>query len=144
MREWLKDITYARYRGGNLYTEYIDSNYQRLTKLYSDGKYYGVAAINTLWQANASYFDVTTVGGLATFSHASSDAEFLGCILAEPNTVNRDGNVKKIDKIEWAKEQYSLLYKNGLSEIDRLRLPYILGQYSIDMTNIMLVRVVNK
>lgn len=144
MREWLKDITYARYRGGNLYTEYIDSNYQRVTKLYSDGKCYGVAAINTLWQANASYFDVTTVGGLATFSHASNDAEFLGCILVEPNTAKRDGNVKKNDNIEWAKEQYSLLYKNGLSEIDRLRLPYIMGQYSIDMTNIMLVRVVNK
>lgn len=144
MREWLKDITYARYRGGNLYTEYIDSNYQRVTKLYSDGKCYGVAAINTLWQANASYFDVTTVGGLATFSHASNDAEFLGCILAEPNTAKRDGNVKKNDNIEWAKEQYSLLYKNGLSNIDRLRLPYMLGQYSIDMTNIMLVRVVNK
>lgn len=115
-----------------------------MTKLYSDGKYYGIAAINTLWQANASYFDVTTVGGLSTFGHANNDAEFLGCILVEPNTAKRDGNSKKIDKIEWAKEQYSLLCKNGLSEIDRLRLPYILGQYSIDMTNSMLVRVVNK
>lgn len=144
MKEWLKDITYAKYHGGNLYTEYIESNYKRLTKIYSEGKYYGIAAINTLWQANASFFDVTTVGGLSTLSHASGDAEFLGCIIAEPNTAKRDGNVKKIDKKEWAVEQYSLLCKNGLSEIDRLRLPYVLGQYNIDMTDNMLVRIISK
>lgn len=144
IKEWLKEITYANYRGVNLYTEYIDLNYKRLTKVYSKGEYCGMAAINTLWQSSASFFDITTVGGLSTFSNAHNDAEFLGCIMGEPDTAKRDGNIKKIDKTEWAKEQYSILVKNGLSDYDRLRLPYVLGQYSIDMTDNMLVRVIDK
>lgn len=144
MAEWLKEITYANYHGGTIYTDYINANYKRLRKVYSGGKYHGIAALNTLWQANATYFDVTTIGGLSTFSHASNDAEFLGYIIAEADTAKRDGNIKSIDKKHWAKEQYSILSEQGLTEIDKLRLPYILGKYGIDMTDEMMIRVTNK
>lgn len=144
MKEWLIEITYAKYHGDNRYIEYIDSNYKRLRKIYSRDRYYGIAAINTLWYTNASFFDVTTVGGLSTLSYESGEAEFLGCIIAEPDTVKRDYNAKKIDKKQWALEQYDLLCKNGLKEIDKLRLPYVMGQYGIDMTDNMIVRVMSK
>ncbi|MCI8781354.1 MAG: hypothetical protein HFH70_11870 [Lachnospiraceae bacterium] len=142
--EWLKDITYARYRFRSEYTEYIDKNYMRVRKVIFNDTYYGMAALNTLWQSGASYFDVTTIGGLSTFSHDSSNGEFLGCLLAEPDTAKRDGNVKFIDKTDWAKEQYSILQQQGLSFEDKLYLPYILGKYGVDMTDEMVIRIYNK
>lgn len=141
--EWLKEITYANYRE-NFYTEYIDQNYKRVRKIIHNGICYGMAALNTLWQSKASYFDVTTIGGLSNFSHAGGGDEFLGCIIAEPDTAKRDGNIKYIDKTEWAKEQYRILYNKELNMYDELRLPYILGKYGIDMTDEMVILTYKK
>ena len=143
MLDWLKEITYSEYHGGNLFTDYISRNYKRLRNVFSDGKFFGIAALNTFWNPLTSYFDVTTIGGLDTFSH-SIDSEFLGCIIAEADTAKRDGNIKIFDKTDWVNEQYKLLYEEGLSEVDKLRLPYVVGKYGIDMTDAMLVRVVDK
>lgn len=142
--EWLKNITYANYHGGTVYAQYIENSEKRLRKVYSDGKYYGIAALNTLWDAGTTNFDVTTIGGLSTFSHYSGNAPFLGCIIGEPDNAKRDGNIKKIDKTEWANEQYAILLNEGLSDMDRLRLPYVLGEYGIDMTEEMVIRAKNK
>lgn len=97
-----------------------------------------------MWHSTASYFDVTTIGGLATFSYNGHNADFLGCLLAEPDTAKRDGNVKVIDKTDWAKEQYHILQKQGLSDEDKLYLPYILGKYGVDMSDEMIIRICNK
>lgn len=141
--EWLKNITYARYRDNNAYIEYIDRNYKRVTKLEKDGKIYGMAALNTFWQSKSSYFDVTTIGGLSNFSHNSS-GEFLGVLFVEPETAKRDGNVMSVDKTVWAKEQYNFLYRQGLNTYDKIYLPYVLGKYEIDMTDEIVIIVRNK
>lgn len=141
LKQWLKDISYAPYHEGKLYVDYIENNYQRVRKVIHNGVCYGLAALNTLWKSQCSFFDVTTIGGLSNFSHSSGNGEFLGCMFAEPATAKRDGSVSDEVKKEWAKEQYDLLLKQGLSEIDRLRLPYELGRYGIDMTEVMFVRV---
>lgn len=141
--DWLKEITYSKYRGENTFADYIDRNHKRLRKVFSAGKYYGIAALNTFWNPVTSCFGVTTIGGLDTFSH-SSDSEFLGCIIAESDTAKRDGNIRKIDKKDWAFEQYRILCEEGLSVTDRIRLPYILGKYGVDMTETMIVRVFDR
>lgn len=142
--EWLKDITYARYRANAGYAEYIDENFKRVTKIEKDGKVYGLAALNTFWQSETSYFDVTTIGGLSNFSHSSDNAEFLGVLLCEPETAKRDGNFMPIDKTAWAKEQYDILRQQGLSAEDKIYLPYVLGKYEIDMTDEIMIRVFSK
>lgn len=142
--EWLKDITYAGYRSTSEYMEYIDKNYMRVKKIMCNDTYYGMAALNTLWQSGTSYFDVTTVGGLSTFNHHSGSEEFLGCLLAETDTAKRDGNVKFNDKTDWVREQYSILQQQGLGGEDKLHLPYVLGKYRIDMTDEMMIRICNK
>lgn len=140
---WLKKITYAEYHGEDQFTGYIENNHKRLRKVYSDGKFYGIAALNTFWEPVTSYLDVTTIGGLDTFSR-SNDPEFMGCIIAEADTAKRDGNIKNFDKTDWVNEQYKLLCEEGLSEIDKLRLPYVVGKYGVDMTEVMLIRVIDK
>lgn len=142
--EWLKDITYARYRDSNEYIEYIDRNYKRVTQIKKADKVYGIAALNTFWQSRTSYFDVTTIGGLSNLSHDSSSAEFLGVLFAEPETAKRDGNVMSVDKTAWAKEQYCILYQQGLNIYDKIYLPYVLGKYEIDMSDEIVIRVSNK
>lgn len=142
--EWLKNITYARYRASAEYTEYIDKNFKRVTRIEQDGKYYGMAALNTFWQSKSSYFDVTTIGGLSNFCHGNDNAEFLGVLFTEPDTAKRDANVTSVDKTAWAKEQYSILLEQGLSMYDKIYLPYVLGQYEIDMTDEIIIRVCNK
>jgi len=142
--QWLKDITYAPYHEGSRYVEYIDNNYDRIKKIYHNGKCYGMAALNTLYDSQCSYFDVTTIGGLSNFTHQNGSGEFLGYLLAEPETAKRDGYVTEICKVDWAKEQYKILTKQGLTDKDKLRLPYILGKYSIDMTDVMRINVYSK
>lgn len=143
-KQWLKDITYAEYRSDSKYVDYINKNHTRLRDLCCNGKNYGFAAINTLYKDPFTCFDVTTVGGLATFNVHESRGEFLGCIFAEPATAKRDASIASVDKTDWAKEQFKILCQQGLTEDDKLHLPYIMGKYGIDMTDVMKVRVVNK
>ena len=142
--EWLKAITYANYRGGTVYSDYIEENYTRLRKIYVNKECYGIAALNTLWESNASFFAIRTIGGLSTSNQYYNDEDFLGCIIGETNTAKRDCDINSIDRTEWAREQYAILCEEGLSTNDRLRLPYTLGKYAIDMTEEMMVHIINK
>lgn len=139
--EWLKDITYARYRLNDVYEDYIDKNYMRLTRIEKNGKLYGLAALNTLWQAKSSYFTVTTIGGLSNLSNGGESEEILGVLFAEPDTAKRDGNVSLVDKTEWVREQYSSLIEQGLTVYDNLYLPYVIGRYGIDITEKIIISI---
>ncbi len=135
--KWLKDITYAQCRNNNTIVNYIDNNYNRLRDVVHDGKIYGKALLNTLYNWDSIHFEVTTVGGLSTMSGARSNAEYLGCMFAEPDTAKRDGYLEQSYKKEWAQEQYVILQQKGLTIEDKLYLPYRLGKYDIDMTDSM-------
>lgn len=141
LKEWLKDITYARYRENTLYSDYLDLNYKRLKKIICNGVFCGFAALNTCWQSQSTFFDVYTVGGLANIRGGSDSGDFIGCIINEPITARREVNEEKIDRTDWAKEQYEILCKQGLSNNDRLLLPYVVGKYGIDMTDEMQLSV---
>ena len=142
--KWLKDITYAQCRNNNTIDNYIDNNYKRLRDVVHDGKIYGKALLNTHYNWDSIHFEVTTVGGLSTMSGARSNAEYLGCMFAEPDTAKRDGYLDNSYKKEWAQEQYAILQKEGLTEEDKLYLPYRLGKYDINMTDSMYVIIYTK
>ena len=144
LKEWLKDITYARYRDDASYLNYIESNYQRLRRIEKDGKFYGIAALNTLWNDQSSFFEVLTVGGLSNVGAGSNNSEYIGCLLSDPNTARRDANEGSIDRSEWAVDQLRILYSDTVSDYDRLFLPYIVGKYGIDMTNDMMISILDK
>ena len=144
LAEWLKDITYARYRQNNSFSQYIEANYLRVKKIINDDKIVGLAALNTYWTNEATYFGVTTVGGLATPFYSGDTSDVLGCLIYEPITAKRDIDFASIDKSEWVREQFEILLGQGLSDLDRLFLPYIVGRYGIDMTEEMVVAVRNK
>lgn len=140
--QWLKDITYAEYRNDAKYVDYINNNYQRLREIRYNGEFYGIAALNTLYKDSFTAFDVTTVGGLANFNLHSGNGEFLGCVFSEPATAKREASIASVYKSDWIKEQYEILCQQGLTEDDKLYLPYIVGQYGIDMTDVMNVRII--
>lgn len=142
--EWLKDITFARYRGNDSFSQYIESNYLRVRKIVNNDKMVGMAALSNYWTNDATYFGVTTVGGLATPLYPGDTGDVLGCLIYEPITAKRDVDFNTIDKSEWAREQFEILLRQGLSNLDRLLLPYIVGRYGIDMTEEMVVAVRNK
>lgn len=139
LKEWLKDITYARYRDSNSYLAYIEANYQRLRRIDIDGSFYGIAAINTFWNNQSSYFDISSVGGLSNIDCGNSD--YVGCLIYETDTARRDAKVGNINLSRWANEQLCILKNGSLSDNDRLFLPYVLGKYGIDMTDDMLMLV---
>ena len=145
MLEWLKEITYAKYQKNSIeLCEYIDNNISRLRKIIINGHLFGIAAINTLWGKKAANFDVITVGGLSNCGLGSVDAEYLGCLVTKPITARRDGNVMDIDLKDWANEQYQMLCEQGLSLDEKRVLPYVLAKFGIDMSSIMLIRVLTK
>lgn len=143
--KWLKDITYAEHRTNTKYVDYIENNHTRIQEIYHNGIFYGMAALNTLYGDNFTCFDVSTIGGLANFSTHQGDGEFLGCVFTEPITAKRDGSSLASEyKSKWAKEQYDILYRRGLTDADKLYLPYVIGKYGIDMSDVMKVHVVTK
>lgn len=135
--EWMKDISYARFRNDIRYSNYIDSNYKRLKRITVDGVFYGIAALNTFWDSQASFFDVSTVGGLANAGGGTNNGDYIGCLISEAITAKRDTDEGSIDRTQWAKEQVDLLCEKELSESDKLYLPYVVGKYGIDMTDVM-------
>lgn len=139
--DWLKDITFARYQKDSVQCEYIDRNYKRLREITYNGEFRGIAALNNLWDSRITCFDVLTVGGLSNLCYGSYDAEYLGCLLSNPITAKRDADLKEVDLSDWAREQYEMLLAQGLSDQDKLFLPYSLGKYGIDMSDRMIVRV---
>ena len=142
--QWLKDITHAEYRKNTKYVKYIENNHARIRKVCYNGKICGYAALNTMYDDSFTCFDIMTIGGLANFGVRGNNSDFLGCMFTEPTTAKRDGTIASICKSNWAKEQYEILCQNGLTEEDKLHLPYIVGQYGIDMTDVMKVRVMSK
>lgn len=143
--EWLKDITYARFQNNSSkICHYIDKNYKRIKKIYSNGSFYGIALLNTYWDEYVTCFDITTIGGLSNCSHGSTNPQYIGCLIASPDTASRNNIYEKVDMTEWARDQYNMLCKQGLTVNDRIMLPYTLGEYGVDMTDNMLVRVMTK
>lgn len=140
----LKDITYSNYRNNDSYLQYIESNYKRLRKIEVDGKVYGFAALNTLWNSQCTFFNIETINGLANIDSGGRESDFLGILFNEPLTAKRETNADYFDRTKWAITQYEILCKNGLTDEDKLYLPYNIGKYGIDMTDIMTIKVLNK
>ena len=142
--QWLKDITYAQLRDDPSYAKYIDENYKRIRKIEIDGKMYGYAALNTCWRLRPSFFSILTVGGLANFGNSSYDGDYIGFLEGSPLTARRDITETMIDRSNWAMEQYALICNQGLCDEDKLYLPYVVGKYGIDMTDIMIIYCIDK
>lgn len=142
--QWLIDATYAIHHEGQRYVKYIDSNYNRLRYIYLNGQIVGLAALNTLYQRHFSYMSIRTVGGLSTFSGDSGMGLYMGYISTEPDTARRDGKFDTKILNEWVIEQYDILLKQGLTDSDKLWLPYNLCNFDIDMCDILMVYFANK
>ena len=138
------DATYAKHHEGQRYVKYIDSNYNRLRYIYLNGQIVGLAALNTLYQRHFSYMSIRTVGGLSTFSGDSGMGLYMGYISTEPDTARRDGKFDTKILNEWVIEQYDILLKQGLTDSDKLWLPYNLCNFDIDMCDILMVYFANK
>lgn len=146
MCEWLKEISYAPYHEGNKYISYIENNYNRVRNIKYNGHIYGAAALNTLYQSHPTYLGLITVGGLDADNYSSGNYDFMGYVLTNPTTAKREGELLSLTKImsSWANEQYKILLEQGLSDLDRLKLPYIICKYEIDMKDEMYIRFYNK
>ena len=142
--QWLIDATYARHHEGQRYVKYIDINYNRLRYIYFNEQIVGLAALNTLYQRHFSYMSIRTVGGLSTFSGDSGMGLYMGYISTEPETARRDGKFDTKILNEWVIEQYDILLKQGLTDSDKLWLPYNLCNFDIDMCDILMVYFANK
>lgn len=88
--------------------------------------------------------DIHTVGGLSTFSCSSGMGLYMGYVSTEPETAKRDGKVETQILNEWAIEQYHILLQQGLTDSDKLWLPYNLCSFDIDMCDILMVYFANK
>lgn len=87
---------------------------------------------------------IRTVGGLSTFSGDSGMGLYMGYISTEPETARRDGKFDTKILNEWVIEQYDILLKQGLTDSDKLWLPYNLCNFDIDMCDILMVYFANK
>ncbi len=138
LAQWMKEITYVDYRDDITFSKYIDDNYARARKIMVNNKCYGIAALNTLWTNTTTFFDVHTIGGLSTFGY-SSNCDFVGCIFEEPATARRDIIENSIDMREWAREQFEILCSKGLDLSHKMYLPYVMGKYDVDVTDVMVM-----
>ncbi len=143
MREWMEDISYAKYRENRIYLDYIANNINRMRRIMVDGEIVGIAALNTLWNARNTYFDVSTVGGLSNLANGADNKDYMGCMICQPITAKRETTEESFDKSAWANEQYNILCARGLTNEDKLFLPYYLGKYNIDMTDDMFLSVLD-
>lgn len=142
--QWLIDATYARHHEGQRYVNYINSNYNRLRYICHNGQIVGLAALNTLYQRHFSYMSIRTVGGLSTFSGESGMGLYMGYISTKPETARRDGKFETKILNEWVKEQYNILLQQGLTDSDKLWLPYNLCNFDIDMSDVLMAYFANK
>lgn len=142
VNQWIKDISYASFHEDNKYITYIDNNIERLRHVIYNNQIIGYAALNTLYQSHPSFLGVLTIGGLDAKNVNNGSEDFIGYISTTAVTAKRDGDQLVLTEMMkgWAKEQYELLVKRGLSNIDRLKLPYIVNKYGINMTNELYVR----
>ena len=122
----------------------LNNNYNRLRYIYHNGQIVGLAALNTLYQHHFSYMSIRTVGGLSTFSSESGMGLYMGYVSTKPETAKRDGKFETKILNEWIKEQYDILLQQGLTDSDKLWLPYNLCSFDIDMSDILIVHFANK
>ncbi len=142
--QWLKDITYATYHGQK-YVDYIEKNHHRVRRVECNGKCYGLAALNTFYTAKDTLFGIESVGGLSTFrDYRLIGDDWLGYLSDEPKSATRNTSISDVYKENWAKEQYKILCNVGLSDVDKLYLPYIVAKYNVDMSDVMWIRVLEK
>lgn len=138
---WLLDITYANYQHGNTnLAKYIKSNYHRLRDIEYKGKIYGKGLFiaNLIIETNDTR--VITVGGLSDLKKHYKPAHFIGCLFSEPSNAAR--NAKDFDypiPKEWAQEQYDLLLQKELTPDEKMRLPHIFYEYSIDTSDTLYI-----
>jgi len=136
---WLRDISYSEFRNTDIYNEYINDNYMRLERVYKDGKFKGILALNTLWGMKASYLGVETVGGLSTFNIPDNVGGYIGCLMAEPETARRNAIRSVFELKEWAFNQLVKLNEKKLELKDCIYLPYAISQYRIDISSVVVV-----
>lgn len=135
--EWLRTISYADYRKTDIYKDYIDNNYMRLEKVFIDGRFKGILALNTLWQMRASYLGVETVGGLTTFNKPFDVGGYIGCLISEPETARRNTVYNIFEMHDWAQNQLRMILESKLSITDCVYLPYAISPYRIDVSSIV-------
>ena len=140
LASWLKDISYSAFRRSDIYSKYIDENYMRLEKVYVNGSFKGIIALNTFWQMKANFLGVETVGGLTTFNRPTDIGGYIGCFIAKPETARRNAISNHFEMHEWAKEQLTKILEQKLNNIDYMFLPYAISAYCIDISNITLIR----
>jgi len=142
--QWLKDISFAKYHEGSKYVDYIDKNWQRVERVEYKGRFYGLAAVNTLYQPYSSFLGVNVVGGLDTgISHSGND-DYIGVIFSEPKNAKRDPMFEKKVFKDCVLNQYKTMCLHGLTSQDRLHLPYIVGAYGVDTSNELQIRMTNR
>jgi hypothetical protein len=86
------------------------------------------------------FLSVLTVGCLASGTYSGTMEDYMGCVFSEPQTAQRQGKIPYQYMADWAKEQYTILYNQGLSDDDKIYLPYYIGKYDIDLSEEMLIR----
>lgn len=137
--EWLRMISYADYRKTDIYNQYIDNNYMRLEKVYIDGKFKGILALNTLWQMKANYLGVETVGGLTTFNKPVDVGGYMGCLISEPETARRNTVYNIFEMHDWAQNQLLKIFESKIDFTDCVYLPYAISPYKIDISSIAVI-----
>ena len=142
--QWLKDISFASYHEGRKYVDYIDNNWQRVERIEYKGRFYGLAAINTLYQPHSSFLGVNVVGGLDTGIGHSGNDDYIGVVFSEPKNAKRDPMFEKNVLKDCVLHQYKTMCLQGLADQDCLSLPYIVGAYGVDTSNELLLRMANR
>lgn len=137
--DWLRTISYADYRKTDIYNKYIDNNYMRLERVYIDGIFKGILALNTLWQMKTSYLGVETVGGLTTFNKPFDVGGYIGCLISDPETARRNTVYNIFEMHDWAQNQLLKISESKIDFTDRVYLPYAISPYKIDISGIVVI-----
>ena len=137
--DWLRTISYADYRKTDIYNNYIDNNYMRLERVYIDGKFKGILALNTLWQMKTNYLGVETVGGLSTFNKPFDVGGYIGCLISDPETARRNTVYNIFEMHDWAQNQLLKIFESKIDFTDCVYLPYAISPYKIDISGIVVI-----
>lgn len=132
--QWLLDISYANYRKYANLDEYIKSNHIRLRDIVHNDKIYGRGLLAIPY--DDEFNRVIAIGGLSDLEVHYKPDYFIGCFFSEPSNAARTADIIDYAILkEWAQEQYDLLLQKGLTPDEKMRLPYIFYQYSIDTSD---------
>lgn len=143
-KQWLKDISFAEFRGDEVLLNYIDENYKRLKYISSNGKIHGLAAIRTLVNTDSYFLGISTIGGLSSSINGNSKTNFIGFMDHKPNSAKREiGKVVDCDSVKnWALDQYEDLIKDSPDLLNIHYLQYNLCEFNVDPINICNIFIV--